>query len=84
MPLLAATVPGAHGVGVVEPVAHDEPAGHEVQLSALGSLGLSPYVPASHAAQRDFDPQSSGLAAEPTELESRRRARSGDELPSTQ
>ena len=37
-PPLAATVPGAHGVWAVEPVAHDEPAGHAVQSEASCKL----------------------------------------------
>ena len=33
-PPLAATVPGEQGVWAMEPVAHDEPAGHAVQSEA--------------------------------------------------
>jgi len=40
-----AIVPGAQGVGAVEPVAHDDPAGHAVQLSGFTRLGAFEYVP---------------------------------------
>ena len=39
-PITAVNVPGAHSTGAVEPVAHDEPAGHVVQSEAAASPAL--------------------------------------------
>ena len=46
-------VPGAHGVGFAEPVAHAEPAGHAVQLSAWERPVWLEYVPAKHGSSAD-------------------------------
>ena len=41
-------VPGAQGVGTVEPVAHAEPAGQSVQSPAWMRLVAAEKLPASH------------------------------------
>ena len=52
-PSLVLIVPAAHGAWSVEPVAHADPAGHEVQLDAFGRLALSEYEPFSHGSSAD-------------------------------
>ena len=47
-PSFVLIVPAAHGEWSVEPVAHEEPAGHVEQLDAFGRLALSEYEPAAH------------------------------------
>ena len=46
--LLVVMVPGAHGVGAVEPVAHAEPAGHGLHSLSDCRLVLLEYEPALH------------------------------------
>ena len=46
-------VPGAHRVGVVEPVAQAKPTGHAVQLSACARPGVLEYDPAGHGNSAD-------------------------------
>ena len=46
-------VPGAHKVGILEPVAHAEPAGHGVQSDASSRLRLLEYEPAKHGSSAD-------------------------------
>ena len=41
-PVVAVKLPGAHGVGSIEPVEHDEPAGHAVHWSGAVRDGESP------------------------------------------
>lgn len=52
-PVLTANVPGVHGACAVEPVAHDEPAGHTVHSAALVRLATSEYEPAGHGSSAD-------------------------------
>ena len=47
-PPLAAIVPGSHGVWLVAPVAHAEPAGHAVQSACDVAPTASRYEPAAH------------------------------------
>ena len=50
---LSVMVPGAHGVVVVEPVVHAEPAGHAVQLSACERPLWLEKLPARHGSSAD-------------------------------
>ena len=52
-PLAAANVPGAHGAGAVEPVAHEAPMGQSVQAEGAASPVLLDNVPARHGSSAD-------------------------------
>ena len=65
---MAVIEPGAHVVGAVEPVAHAEPAGHTVQLSACERPGVSEKVPSRHGSSAaapggQYEPASHALHA---------------------
>ena len=46
--LAAATLPAAHALGAVAPLAHDEPAGHAAQSACDAPPGESRHEPALH------------------------------------
>jgi hypothetical protein len=48
VPEALAMVPGAQGVGAVEPVVHEDPGGQTVQSVACARLGTFEYVPSRH------------------------------------
>ena len=51
--VIAVNEPGTHGEWVVEPVAHEEPAGHAVQSGAAARPVLLEKVPARHGSSAD-------------------------------
>ena len=50
LPLGAATLPAAHALDAVAPLAHDEPAGHATQSASDAPPVTLRYEPASHSA----------------------------------
>ena len=52
-PSLVLIVPGAHRAWSVEPVAHDEPAGHVEHWASDSRLALFEYEPAGHGSSAD-------------------------------
>ena len=49
LPLAAATLPAAHALGAVAPLAHDEPAGHAAQSTCDAPPVAPRNEPASHS-----------------------------------